>query len=105
VFGFLVNLPIVSYFEVGTMLTPNHGHTAMMRVFGMLAFALTIFALRQVSTEEQWVLPEKFIWVSFWGLNCGLAMMVIASLFPGGVLQFIDVLNNGYATPILHTKP
>ena len=105
VFGFLLNLPIVSYFEVGTMLTSNHGHTAMMGVFGMLAVALTIFALRQVSTDEQWVLPEKFIRVSFWGSNCGLAIMVIASLFPGGVLQFIDVLNNGYGTLILRTKP
>jgi nitric oxide reductase subunit B len=25
IFGFLINLPIVSYFEVGTILTPNHG--------------------------------------------------------------------------------
>jgi len=30
VFGFLINLPIVSYFEVGTMLTPNHGHASFM---------------------------------------------------------------------------
>jgi nitric oxide reductase subunit B len=96
VFGFLINLPIVSYFEVGTMLTPNHGHAAMMGVFGMLAVALTVFALRQVSTDEQWVRPEKFIRVSFWGLNIGLALMVVTNLFPGGVLQFIDVLNNGY---------
>jgi len=50
VFGFLINLPIVSYFEVGTMLTPNHGHAAMMGVFGMLAMALLVFALRQVLT-------------------------------------------------------
>ena len=28
IFGFLINLPIVSYFEVGTVLTPNHGHAA-----------------------------------------------------------------------------
>ncbi len=96
VFGFLINLPIVSYFEVGTMLTPNHGHAAMMGVFGMLAVALMVFAMRQVSTDEQWVRPEKFIRISFWGLNIGLALMVVTSLFPGGVLQFIDVLNNGY---------
>lgn len=96
VFGFLINLPIISYFEVGTMLTPNHGHAAMMGVFGMLAVALTVFALRQVSTDEQWVRSEKFVQVSFWGLNIGLALMVITNLFPGGVLQFFDVLNNGY---------
>ena len=96
VFGFLINLPIISYFEVGTMLTPNHGHAAMMGVFGMLAVALIVFALRQVLTDEQWVRPEKYVRVSFWGLNIGLALMVVTNLFPSGVLQFIDVLNNGY---------
>jgi len=96
VFGFLINLPIVSYFEVGTMLTPNHGHAAMMGVFGMLAVALTVFALRQVLTDEQWTGPEKFVRVSFWGLNIGLALMVVTNLFPGGVLQLFDVLDHGY---------
>jgi nitric oxide reductase subunit B len=96
VFGFLINLPIVSYFEVGTMLTPNHGHAAMMGVFGMLAMALLVFALRQVLTDAQWAVPEKFIRISFWGLNIGLALMVVSNLFPGGVLQLVDVLNHGY---------
>jgi nitric oxide reductase subunit B len=96
VFGFLINLPIVSYFEVGTILTPNHGHTAMMGVFGMLAMALMVFALRQVTPEEAWAGREKFIRLSFWGLNGGLALIVICNLFPGGVLQLVDVLNNGY---------
>ncbi len=44
-FGFMINLPIVSYYEVGTQLTPNHGHAAMMGVFGMLAIALMVFVL------------------------------------------------------------
>jgi nitric oxide reductase subunit B len=96
VFGFLINLPIVSYFEVGTILTPNHGHTAMMGVFGMLAMALMVFALRQVTPEEAWAGREKLIRLSFWGLNGGLALMVICNLFPGGLLQLVDVLNNGY---------
>ena len=42
IFGFLINMPIVSYFEVGTMLTPNHAHAAFMGVFGMLAVALMV---------------------------------------------------------------
>jgi nitric oxide reductase subunit B len=96
IFGFLINLPIVSYFEVGTILTPNHGHTAMMGVFGMLAIALIVFALRQVLTDEQWARVERYVRVSFWGLNIGLALMVLTNLFPGGVLQLIDVLRNGY---------
>jgi nitric oxide reductase subunit B len=96
VFGFLINLPIVSYFEVGTMLTPNHGHAAMMGVFGMLGMALLVFALRQVLTDVQWAGPERFLQISFWGLNIGLALMVLSNLFPGGVLQLVDVLNHGY---------
>ncbi len=53
IFGFLINLPIVSYFEVDTILTPNHGHTALMGVFGMLAIALLVFALRQTSPDDE----------------------------------------------------
>ncbi|MBI5017109.1 MAG: cbb3-type cytochrome c oxidase subunit I [Deltaproteobacteria bacterium] len=96
VFGFLINLPIVSYFEVGTMLTPNHGHAALMGAFGMLALALLVFALRQAASEELWQRTEGYVRVSFWGLNVGLALMVVTSLFPGGVLQLLDVLRNGY---------
>jgi nitric oxide reductase subunit B len=96
IFGFLINLPIVSYFEVGTLLTPNHGHAALMGVFGMFAVAFIVFAIRQVLPDEEWGGVEKYIRVSFWGLNIGLALMVILNLFPGGVLQLIDVLKNGY---------
>jgi nitric oxide reductase subunit B len=96
IFGFLINMPIVSYFEVGTLLTPNHGHAAMMGVFGMFAISFMVFAIRQVLPDEQWNHVEKYIRVSFWGLNIGLAGMVVSNLFPAGVLQLLDVLKNGY---------
>lgn len=96
IFGFLINLPIVSYYEVGTLLTPNHGHAAMMGVFGMLAIALMVFVLRQASDDTRWASMEKYIRVAFWGTNGGLAMMVCLSLLPGGVLQLWDVLQNSY---------
>lgn len=95
-FGFLINLPIVSYYEVGTVLTPNHGHAALMGVFGMLAIALMVFVLRQTADAASWPGIERYIKVSFWGCNVGLALMVLLSLFPGGVLQVWDVLQNGY---------
>ena len=95
-FGFLVNLPIVSYYEMGTILTPNHAHAALMGVFGMLAIALMVFVLRQTASERDWPGIEKYIKVTFWGTNVGLAMMVVFSLFPGGVLQVWDVLEHGY---------
>ncbi len=96
IFGFLINLPIVSYYEVGTMLTPSHGHAALMGVFGMLAIALMVFVLRQTSSDSDWVGIEKYIKVAFWGTNIGLMLMVLLSLFPGGILQVWDVLENGY---------
>ena len=96
VFGFLVNLPIVSYYEVGTMLTPNHAHAALMGVFGMLAIALMVFVLRQTADDSRWAGIEPYVRVAFWGTNGGLALMIVLSLFPGGVLQLWDVLENGY---------
>ncbi|MDB5822704.1 MAG: nitric oxide reductase large subunit [Herminiimonas sp.] len=96
IFGFLVNLPIVSYYEVGTMLTPNHAHAALMGVFGMLAIALMVFVLRQTTDDARWAGMEPYVRVAFWGTNGGLALMVALSLFPGGVLQIWDVLDNGY---------
>ena len=96
IFGFLINLPIVSYYEVGTLLTPNHGHAALMGVFGMLAIALMVFVLRQTSDDTRWAGLEKFIKIAFWGTNVGLAMMVVMSLFPGGMLQVWDVVQHGY---------
>jgi nitric oxide reductase subunit B len=95
-FGFLINLPIVSYYEVGTILTPNHGHAALMGVFGMLALALMVMVLRQVSDDARWAGIEKYVKVGFFGSNIGLAMMIVLSLFPGGVLQVWDVLQHGY---------
>ncbi|MGC8654725.1 MAG: nitric-oxide reductase large subunit [Candidatus Kryptoniota bacterium] len=96
VFGFLINLPIVSYYEVGTSLTLNHGHAAMMGVFGMLALGIMMYALRRLSTDNVWNQNEKFIRTGFWGLNIGLMLMVVLDLFPAGVLQLADVVNNGY---------
>lgn len=112
VFGFLINTPIVSYYEIGTILTPNHGHAAMMGVFGMLGVALMLFVLRESVSDTIWPKLEKFVRLSFWGLNIGLGMMLTLSLFPGGIMQVYDVINNGYwharslaytATPLART--
>jgi nitric oxide reductase subunit B len=68
----------------------------MMGVFGMFAVSFMVFAIRQVLPDGEWIRVEKYIRLSFWGLNIGLALMVILNLFPGGVLQLLDVLKNGY---------
>jgi nitric oxide reductase subunit B len=96
IFGFLINMPIVSYFEVGTTLTANHGHAAMFGVFGMLALAVLVFCLRGISNEATWRRSEKLVRVGFWGVNIGLALMIALDLLPAGVLQLYDSIANGY---------
>ncbi|MDP4240583.1 MAG: cbb3-type cytochrome c oxidase subunit I [Bacteroidota bacterium] len=96
ILGFLINLPVISYYETGTNLTPNHGHAALMGVFGMLAISFIIFAIRQISTTDHWRKIEKYVKISFWGLNIGLLGMVVLQLFPSGVFQLLDVIHNGY---------
>ena len=94
IFGFLINLPIVSYYEIGTALTPNHGHAAMMGVYGMLSVGLALFCLRYIIPEERW--SDRAAKISFWSLNLGLAWMVFANLFPLGVLQLYHSIAYGY---------
>jgi nitric oxide reductase subunit B len=96
IFGFLINLPIVSYFEVGTVLTPNHGHAALFGVFGMLALAVVVFGLRALASDGTWARVERLIRFGFWGLNVGLGLMIVLDLFPAGVLQLWDSIANGY---------
>jgi nitric oxide reductase subunit B len=55
-----------------------------------------VFVLRQTTTDETWPRLERYIRCGFWGLNIGLAMMVAFSLFPAGILQLYDVIQNGY---------
>ena len=94
VFGFLINLPVVSYYQIGTYLTSNHGHAAMMGVYGMLALALMVFCLRYLMRPEDW--SDRLVGYSFWTVNIGLMLMVFANLFPVGILQLADVVTNGY---------
>ena len=94
IFGFLINLPIVSYYEIGTALTANHGHAAMMGVYGMLAVGLALFCLRYLIPEDRW--PDGAARLSFWSFNIGLAWMSFATLFPLGLLQLYESVNTGY---------
>jgi nitric oxide reductase subunit B len=96
VFGFLINLPIVSYFEMGTTLTTNHGHAALFGVFGMLALAVLVFCLRALADDRTWARHEKLLRTGFWGLNAGLLLMLLLDLFPAGVLQLWESISHGY---------
>jgi nitric oxide reductase subunit B len=94
VFGFLINLPVVSYYEIGTALTANHAHTAMMGVYGMLAIGLLLFCLRYLTHPDQW--SDRAAKLSFWSLNIGLTWMAFVNLFPLGILQLYTAVETGY---------
>lgn len=93
VFGFLINLPIVNYYEHGTYLTVNHGHAALMGVYGNLAIAAIVFCSRYLIVAERW--DARLLRRAFWSLNLGLALMVVIDLFPVGIAQLNDVLDHG----------
>ena len=85
VFGFLINLPIINYYEHGTYLTMHHGHTAMFGTYGMLSISLLLFSWRGLVSREKW--NDGLLKISFWGLNGGLALMSFGTLLPVGLLQ------------------
>lgn len=93
VFGFLINLPIVNYFEHGTYLTMNHGHAALFGTYGMLSIALLLFSWRGLVKKEYW--NDRLLKISFWGLNGGLLLMTFLTLFPVGVLQAVRSFRHG----------
>jgi nitric oxide reductase subunit B len=85
VFGFLINLPLVNYFEHGTYLTVNHAHGALFGVYGTLSIALLLFSWRGLVDRAHW--RNKPLAISFWGLNSGLFVMTLGTLFPIGIAQ------------------
>ena len=84
-FGFLINPPIALYYMQGLNTTPVHGHAALFGVYGMLGIGLMLFCLRGLTRQEHW--KSRTLSFSFWSLNLGLALMVIVSLLPVGLLQ------------------
>ncbi len=93
VFGFLINLPIVNYFEHGTYLTVNHGHGALFGVYGMLSIALLLFSWRGLVQREHW--NDRLLTVSFWGLNGGLLATDPGDPVPGRHRPGLDQLQGG----------
>jgi nitric oxide reductase subunit B len=94
IFGFVINLPIINYYEHATYLTSNHGHTALFGVYGMLAIALILFSWRGLVENKYW--NDRLLKVSFWGLNGGLALMFLTGLLPIGLLQVWHSYDTGF---------
>ena len=101
VLGFIINLPIANYYEHGTYLTVNHGHAALMGVYGNLALAAVLFCCQLLIKADWW--KPRVIKTAFWSINIGLLLMVFLDLFPAGIWQFKTVTENGLWFARSHT--
>jgi nitric oxide reductase subunit B len=105
IFGFLINPPIALYYMQGLNTTPVHGHAALFGVYGLLALGLTLLVLRRLQPVGEW--RTRWLSVAFWGMNGGLALMIMLSLLPIGLLQAYASIEHGlwYArsAEFLHT--
>lgn len=93
VMGFIINLPLANYYEHGTYLTVNHGHAALMGVYGNLSLAAVLFCCKLLCRSDAW--KPSLVRLSFWSINIGLMLMVLLDLFPAGILQFKAVVDHG----------
>jgi nitric oxide reductase subunit B len=85
VFGSVINLPIVNYYEHATYLTGNHAHAAMFGVKGNIALGGMLFCCQHLFHKSAW--NPKLVRTSFWSLNIGLVLMMFLDLFPVGLYQ------------------
>jgi len=84
-FGFLINPPIALYYMQGLNTTPVHSHAALFGVYGMLGIGLLLFCLKGLATHNVW--KTRLLGYAFWSINIGLALMVLLSLLPVGLMQ------------------
>ncbi|MCG3146913.1 MAG: Nitric oxide reductase subunit B [Verrucomicrobiae bacterium] len=92
-FGFFINPPIALYYMQGLNTTPVHGHTALFGVYEMLGIGLMLFCLRGLATQQAW--RPGALGFAFWAINIGLALMVLLSLLPIGLLQTMASVEHG----------
>ena len=93
IFGFLINPPIALYYMQGLNTTAVHAHTALFGVYGMLGIGLTLFCLKGLTQRLMW--KTGSLAFAFWMINIGLALMVLLSDLPRGILQVWASVNDG----------
>ncbi|MCB9079213.1 MAG: cbb3-type cytochrome c oxidase subunit I [Anaerolineaceae bacterium] len=94
ILGLLINLPVVNYYEHGTFLTVAHSHASFLGGFGFIALGLLLYAIRHAEPDG-W--SERRLFWGFWALNVGLALMLVVSVVPVGVLQLLEAVQMDYA--------
>jgi nitric oxide reductase subunit B len=92
-FGFLINPPVALYYMQGLNTTSVHAHTALFGVYGMLGIGLMLFCLKGLASRNVW--KTGTLAFAFWSINIGLALMVLLSDLPRGLLQVWASVNDG----------
>jgi nitric oxide reductase subunit B len=92
-FGFLINPPIALFYMQGLNTTAVHAHGATFGVYGLLSLGLILVIIQSVFKDRPW--DTKLMNVSFWGLNLGLALMILMSLLPIGLIQMFASIDQG----------
>ncbi|MFP5386715.1 MAG: nitric-oxide reductase large subunit [Bacteriovoracia bacterium] len=93
VFGFLINPPIALFYMQGLNTTAVHAHGATFGVYGLLSLGLILIIVQTAFREREW--NEKLMNFGFWGLNAGLALMILLSLLPIGLIQVAASMEAG----------
>jgi nitric oxide reductase subunit B len=85
VFVFLINLPLINYYEHGNYLTKNHAHGALFGVYGLFSIGLLLFSWRGLVDKAHW--NDRILKVSFLGFHIGLLLLTFGTLLPLGIYQ------------------
>ncbi len=86
IFGFLINMPVSLFYIQGLNTTAVHAHTALFGVYGFLSLGFVFLIARYIRPEVEF--NDKLMKFGFWALNWGgLALMVLISLLPIGLIQ------------------
>lgn len=103
-FGFLINPPIALYYMQGLNTTAVHAHTALFGVYGILGIGLMLFCLKGLATRHIW--KTQWLAFGFWAINIGLALMILLSDLPRGLMQTWASVEHGmwYARSAVFTQ-
>ena len=93
VFGFLINMPVSLFYIQGLTTTAVHAHTALFGVYGFLSLGFVFLIARYIRPEVEF--NDKLMKFGFWALNIGLALMVLISLLPIGLIQAWASITHG----------
>ena len=86
-------MPVSLFYIQGLNTTAVHAHTALFGVYGFLSLGFVFLIARYIRPEVEF--NDKLMKFGFWALNIGLALMVLISLLPIGLIQAWASITHG----------